>query len=282
MDRAGAQKLLLPRRPANSHKGMFGSVGIVGGASGMIGAALLAGGAALKLGAGRVYLGLIAGDALGVDTAQPELMLRPIEALFKLGNLNCLVVGPGLGSEPNARFWLGCALDCKLPLVLDADALNLIATYPEVSGALRERTAPSILTPHPAEAARLLGMDISTVQNDRMGAAAELAAKFNCRVVLKGAGSICAMPDGRRFINTSGNSGLSSAGTGDILSGITGALLAQGSAPEEALLLAVYLHAAAADALLEQLGGPVGMTASEITHAARSLLNDWIYHTVEC
>jgi hydroxyethylthiazole kinase-like uncharacterized protein yjeF len=282
MDRTGAQKLLLPRRPANSHKGMFGSVGIVGGAAGMIGAALLAGSAALKLGAGRVYLGLIAGDALGVDTAQPELMLRPIEALFKLGNLNCLVVGPGLGSEPNARFWLGCALESKLPLVLDADALNLIATYARVSGVLRERTAPSILTPHPAEAARLLGVDISTVQNDRMGAAAELAARFKCCVVLKGAGSICAMPDSRRFINTSGNSGLSSAGTGDILSGITGALLAQGARPEDALLLAVYLHGAAADALLEQLGGPVGMTASEITRAARSLLNDWIYHTAEC
>jgi NAD(P)H-hydrate repair Nnr-like enzyme with NAD(P)H-hydrate dehydratase domain len=90
------------------------------------------------------------------------------------------------------------------------------------------------------------------------------------------------MPDSRRFINTSGNSGLSSAGTGDILSGITGALLAQGARPEDALLLAVYLHGAAADALLEQLGGPVGMTASEITCAARSLLNDWIYHTAEC
>jgi hydroxyethylthiazole kinase-like uncharacterized protein yjeF len=282
MDRVHAQRLLPPRRPANSHKGMFGSVGIVGGAAGMVGAALLAGGAALKLGAGRVYIGLIAGDALGVDTAQPELMLRPIEALFKLGNLNCLVVGPGLGIEPNAHFWLDCALKSKLPLVLDADALNLIATYARVSGVLRERTAPSILTPHPAEAARLLGVDISTVQNDRMNTAAEMAAKFNCCVVLKGAGSICAMPDGRRFINTSGNSGLSSAGTGDILSGITGALLAQGSTPEEALLLAVYLHGAAADALLEQLGGPVGMTASEITRAARSLLNDWIYHTAEC
>ncbi len=100
MDRAHAQKLLPPRRPANSHKGMFGSVGIIGGAAGMIGAALLAGSAALKLGAGRVYLGLIAGDGLGVDTAQPELMLRPIEELFKLENLNCLVVGPGLGTDP--------------------------------------------------------------------------------------------------------------------------------------------------------------------------------------
>jgi len=144
---------------------------------------------------------------------------------------------------------------------------------------LRKRTAPSILTPHPAEAARLLGTTVAAVQQDRVGAAAELVAKFNCCILLKGAGSVCAIPDGRRYINTSGNPGLSSAGTGDILSGITGALLAQGSAPEEALLLAVYLHGAAADALLEQLAGPVGMAASEIIPMARSLLNGWIYHT---
>ena len=279
MDRAHAQKLLPPRRPANSHKGMFGSVGIIGGAAGMIGAALLAGSAALKLGAGRVYLGLIAGDGLGVDTAQPELMLRPIEELFKLENLNCLVVGPGLGTDPNARYWLRCALESRLPLVLDADALNLIATHKSICSLLRKRTAPSILTPHPAEAARLLDTTVAAVQQDRMAAAAELMAKFNCCILLKGAGSVCAIPDGRRYINTSGNPGLSSAGTGDILSGITGALLAQGSAPEEALLLAVYLHGAAADALLEQLAGPVGMAASEIIPMARSLLNGWIYHT---
>jgi hydroxyethylthiazole kinase-like uncharacterized protein yjeF len=247
----------------------------------MIGAALLAGSAALKLGAGRVYLGLIAGDGLGVDTAQPELMLRPIEELFKLENLNCLVVGPGLGTTPSAHYWLRCALDSKFPLVLDADALNLIASHPSVCRLLRERAAPSILTPHPAEAARLLDTTVAAVQRDRMGAAAELAAKFHCCIVLKGTGSVCAIPDGRRYINTSGNPGLSSAGTGDILSGITGALLAQGSSPEDALLLAVYLHGAAADALLPQLGGPVGMTASEIINTARTLLNNWIYRTAE-
>src|SRR5690242_18835317 len=177
MDRVYAQKLLPPRRPANSHKGMFGSVGIIGGAAGMIGAALLAGSAALRLGAGRVYLGLIARDGLGVDTAQPELMLRPIEELFKLENLNCLVVGPGLGTDPNARYWLRCALESRLPLVLDADALNLIAAHSGVCNLLRKRTAPSILPPHPAEAARLLGTAVAAVQQDRVGAAAELVAK---------------------------------------------------------------------------------------------------------
>ena len=106
VDRAYIAKLLPAPRPADSHKGMFGSIGIIGGSAGMIGAALLAGTAALKLGAGRVYLGLLAASVIGVDTAQPELMLRPIHALFQTGHLNCLVVGPGLGSDPDARFWL--------------------------------------------------------------------------------------------------------------------------------------------------------------------------------
>ena len=277
MNLTRAKELAPPARPANSHKGMFGSIGIVGGSDGMIGAALLAGIAALKLGAGRVYLGLIAANAPGVDTAQPELMLRPIEDIFKLGHLDCLIVGPGLGTSPDAKFWLLRALKSPLPLVLDADALNLIGDNSAVSAALRERTASSILTPHPAEAARLLGRDVASIQKDRPEAARQLSARFNSWVVLKGAGSICAMPDHRLYFNPSGNPGLSSAGTGDILSGITGALLAQGMAPENALVLAVYLHGAAADSLLRPLGGPVGMTASEIVDAARGLLNSWVY-----
>ncbi len=277
LDQAYAQKLLLPPpRPANSHKGMFGSAGIIGGATGMVGAAFLAGTAALKLGAGRVYLGLMAAEAPGVNTAQPELMLHPVHELFKLDHLSCLVVGPGLGIEPDAHFWLGSALESALPLVLDADALNLIAAHPRLAGLLRSRSAAAILTPHAAEAARLLDTDTAAIQHDRMAAAARLAQRFNCCVVLKGAGSICATPDGRRYLNTSGNPGLSSAGTGDVLSGIIGALLAQGLSAENALLLAVHLHGAAANALLQAHGGPIGMTASEITDAARSLLNQWI------
>ena len=136
------RKIAAAPRPADSHKGMFGSIGIIGGSAGMIGAALLAGTAALKLGAGRVYLGLLAGNAIGVDTAQPELMLRPIHAFFKTRHLNCLVVGPGLGSDPDARFWLDCALKSNLPLVLDADALNLIATPASVSGSLLRNERP--------------------------------------------------------------------------------------------------------------------------------------------
>lgn len=277
LDQAMMKRLLPPPRPANSHKGVFGSVGIIGGSTGMIGATLLAGSAALKLGTGRVYLGLIADQPPNIDPTQPELMLRPIDDLFEIDHLDCLIVGPGLGKEITACLCLEKALHTVLPLVLDADALNLIANYPELANALRTRKAPSILTPHAAEAARLLHTDIATIQNNRMKTTENLAKNFNCSFVLKGAGSICVLPNGHCYFNASGNPGLSSAGTGDVLSGMIGALLAQGLSADHALLLAVYLHGAAADALLETLHGPIGMTASEIIDSARLLLNQWVY-----
>ena len=277
INQASVQRLLPSPRPANSHKGTFGSIGILGGSTGMVGAALLAGKAALKLGAGRVYLGLIAHDALAIDPTQPELMLRTPHELFKLQHLSCLVVGPGLGIESDTDTWLDCALGTKLPLVLDADALNRIAAHSQLAKKLQLRQYPTIITPHPAEAARLLNEDTASIQNDRMAAATKLAQYYHCYTVLKGTGSICASPGNKRYINCSGNPGLSSAGTGDVLSGMMGALLTQGLHAESALLLGVYLHGAAADALLEKQGGPVGMTASEIINAARNLLNKWIY-----
>ncbi len=275
---ASLAKTLLPLpRQANSHKGTYGSVGVLGGSTGMVGAALLAGRAALNLGAGRVYLGLIARDAPVVDLSQPELMLRSPHELFKLKPINCLVTGPGLGTESETHTWLEYSLNTQHPLVLDADALNHLAVHTRLANKLRQRQEAVILTPHPAEAARLLKTDVSAVQNDRLGAAQRIAEDFNCHVVLKGAGSICALPDGTHYINTSGNPGLSSAGTGDVLCGIIGALISQGLGPKEALLLGVHLHGAAADNLLQQHHGPLGMTASEIITAARSLLNQWIY-----
>lgn len=277
--RTNVQRLLPAPRPVNSHKGIFGSIGVLGGSTGMVGAALLAGRAALKLGAGRVYLGLIAQSAPAVDLAQPELMLRTPDELFALKHLSCLVVGPGFGIEADAGAWLDYALSTELPLVLDADALNQIATQPQFVEKLRLRQYPTILTPHPAEAARLLKVDTAAIQNDRMVAAEKLAQNFHCYAVLKGAGSICVSPEHRRYINCSGNPGLSSAGTGDVLSGMIGAFLSQGLNAQSALVLAVYLHGAAGDELLEKQGGPVGMTASEIIGSARCLLNKWIYST---
>ena len=177
--------------------------------------------------------------------------------------------------------WVEKTLESDLPLVLDADALNHIAFHSELARKLKHREAPAVLTPHPAEAARLLDTDVATVQRNRMDAAICLSRNLNCTVLLKGSGSICTLADGTCFFNTSGNPGLSSAGTGDVLAGIIGALIAQGQKPNDALLLAVYLHGAAADALLEQNNGPVGMTASEIITAARLLLNKWVYQKNE-
>lgn len=274
-------KTCLPTpRLANSHKGTFGSIGILGGATGIVGAAVLAGRAALNLGAGRVYLGLLAdADHVPViDYGQPELMLRsPRELLRQVELLDCLVIGPGLGNEIAACDFLQQALHSDLPLVLDADALNLIARHEELNKALKRRQAPGVLTPHPAEAARLLHVTKDDIQQNRPRAACELAKKFNCPLVLKGAGSICAYPDGSHYFSPTGNPGLSTAGTGDVLSGFLGALLAQKLTVEKALLLSVYLHGAAADRLLDQMGGPLGMTASEIIPSGRSLLNYWIY-----
>jgi len=274
-----AHSILPLPRAANSHKGTFGSVGILGGSDSMVGAALLAGRAALNLGAGRVYLGLIARNAPAVDSVQPELMLRSPHEMFKLQQINCLIIGPGLGTESDAYSWLDCALTTQYNLVLDADALNHIAIHPQMAAKLRQRNEPSVLTPHPAEAARLLDTEVATVQNNRLSAAQQIAKYFNCHVVLKGAGSICTSPNGSHYINTSGNPGLSSAGTGDVLSGMIGALISQGLNPERALLLAVYLHGAAADKLRQQHHGPLGMTATEIIPAARGLLNQWIYNS---
>ena len=263
----------LKPRARNSHKGDYGSVGIIGGDYGMVGAALLAGRAALKMGSGRVYLGLLARDAHPVDTDQPELMLRTADEVLKLGHLTCLAVGPGLGQMPDAAFYLGIALESPLPIVLDADALNLIAADSRLAATLRARKAPSLLTPHPAEAARLLGISTREVQADRVAAATALAGRLASLVVLKGAGSVCAAPDGTWHNNTSGNPGMASAGMGDVLTGMIAALLAQGAEAKTALLAAVYLHGAAADQAVAGGAGPVGLTATETIEAARSLLN---------
>ncbi|WP_137936828.1 NAD(P)H-hydrate dehydratase [Chitinivorax sp. B] len=263
--------LLVPRR-RNCHKGLFGSVGVVGGAAGMVGAALLAGRAALKLGAGRVTLGLLDQDAPRVDHLQPEMMLRHAEDLFHLDHLTCLVVGPGLGKSADAVHVLDLALRRPLPLVLDADALNLIADKPDLATQLATRRDVTVLTPHPAEAARMLGCSTAEVQSDRLQAASTLVDHFGADVILKGCGSICMAHDGAWCINTSGNPGLANGGQGDVLAGMAVALLAQGLNGYDAAQLAVYLHGAAADKLVNEGIGPVGLTASEVIDAARAVL----------
>ncbi len=260
-------------RPRNFHKGQAGSVGVLGGAAGMVGAAVIAGRAALKCGAGRVYLGLLTPRPPDVDYTQPELMLRKPEELLEKALVDVLVAGPGMGKTDSGRKLLRAALAAPVPLVLDADALNLIAENRQLALALDKRTAPAIMTPHPAEAARLLGEATLQVQADRVTSARLIAKRYRSLVVLKGNGSVIAAPDGKFWINSSGNPGMASAGMGDALSGIIAALCAQNAEPLRALLAGTYLHGAAADALVASGFGPVGITASEVIDRARALLN---------
>lgn len=264
---------LVPRRH-NSHKGTYGNAGILGGAHSMLGAVFLAGRAALKLGTGRVYLGLLDPNAPTFDPVQPELMLRKPEGVLDAG-LTALACGPGLGNSLQAIELLEKALSSDLPLVLDADALNLISAETDLQAILCDRSAPTILTPHPAEAARLLDTDIAAIQADRIAMAQQIAARFRCHVALKGCGTVVVAPDDRWWINATGNPGMASAGTGDVLTGFAVALLAQGWEAESALLAAVHLHGAAGDALVSQGIGPIGLAASELIDAARSIFNDW-------
>ncbi|MFA5242332.1 MAG: NAD(P)H-hydrate dehydratase [Sulfuricella sp.] len=266
----------LKPRPRNSHKGMQGSVGVLGGAESMTGAAILAGRAALLLGAGRVYAGLLAGNAPAVDLLQPELMLHSSDALFQM-DLDCLIIGPGMGQSAQALGYLQQALQSDFKLIIDADALTLLGAHAELQNQLKIRKAASILTPHPTEAGRLLGCSNHEIQQDRIGSAQVLASRLNSLIVLKGAGTVCAFPDETWHINPTGNPGLSSAGMGDILCGMIGTLLAQRLSAEKATLLAVYLHGLAADELVKKGTGPIGLTASEVAVMARSLLNRWVY-----
>jgi hydroxyethylthiazole kinase-like uncharacterized protein yjeF len=270
---AAVLRQMLPPRPRNFHKGNAGSVGVIGGASGMIGAAVLAGRAALKLGAGKVFLGLLADHPPCLDYSQPELMLRTPRELLEAGMITAFAAGPGMGTAKSAEQLLREVLDASVPLVLDADALNLIATSKTLQARLPKRGAPCVLTPHPAEAARLLGCATAAVQADRIQAAIELARRYRAVAVLKGNGSVIASPDGLWLINVSGNPGMASAGMGDVLTGMIAALLAQGAEARAAAAAAVWLHGAAADTLARNGSGPIGISASELIDPARELLN---------
>jgi ADP-dependent NAD(P)H-hydrate dehydratase / NAD(P)H-hydrate epimerase len=263
----------LPARKSDAHKGSFGSVAIIGGDTGMVGAVLLAARAAQLSGAGRIYAAMLCNDAPTVDVNHPEIMLRSPAAITQLSQLNCVVIGTGLGQTNAAieliEFWLGQ----NVVLLLDADALNLIASHLHLASLVISRTAETVITPHAGEAARLLDVSSEYIQQNRTESALKLANSLNVTCVLKGAGTVCAHHDGRCFINTSGNVGLASGGTGDVLSGIIGSLLAQGLSGLEAAKLGVYVHGAAADALVEKSAGPIGLTASEVILEVRNVLN---------
>jgi hydroxyethylthiazole kinase-like uncharacterized protein yjeF len=246
---AWLQQHAAPRQdsPHTSHKGSWGDVCVIGGAPGMSGAAALAASAALHGGAGRVFVGLLdasAGHAM--TAAQPPLMVRAPEDL----SLSSAAVVCGCGGGDAIANYLPKVLSSAKQLVLDADALNAIAQDTSLQRLLQQRSArgkPSVLTPHPLEAARLLNLTTQTVQNNRLHAAQQLADAYQCVVVLKGSGSIIASPQQLPVINGSGNALLASAGTGDVLAGLMGAYLARSGKTFEAACQAVFAHGHAAD-----------------------------------
>lgn len=260
----------LAARRRNTHKGSFGDVAVLGGARGMAGAAVLAARAALFAGGGRVFVAAL-DSGLGIDPSQPEIMFR--DAAGFAFEKRTIVAGPGMGDADLAKHLLAKAIDGTGPIVLDADALNLAAASEDLQARIARHAGPAIVTPHPLEAARLLGVTAAIVQADRLENARELAQRLNAVVVLKGAGSVIARPDGAVAINTTGNPGLATGGTGDVLAGLCGALLGQGWPAWEAALGAVWLHGAAADRLVDAGIGPIGMTAGELPRAIRAELN---------
>jgi len=238
---------LLPQRHANAHKGQFGHVLCIGGNRGMGGAIMLCAEAALRSGAGRVSVATRAEHAAPLLARCPEAMVHSVDQAQTLTELlasaDVVALGPGLGQDGWAcRLW-SAVLDSQraCPLVLDADALNLLARQPRL-------LENAILTPHPGEAARLLGVEVRHIQHDRYAAARQLAAKFSAVVVLKGAGTIVAAPEQVARVMTAGNPGMAVAGMGDLLTGVIAALCAQGLTAFDAASAGALLHGLAGDA----------------------------------
>jgi hydroxyethylthiazole kinase-like uncharacterized protein yjeF len=233
-------------RQHDTHKGSYGDVAVVGGTTGMTGACLLAAAGALHAGAGRVYVCLLDTGSLHVDVGQPELMLRAVDTL----DLRAMTIVCGCGGGDEIREPLPKILAKSANLVIDADALNALARDTQLQAQLvarGRRNAPTVITPHPLEAARLLGTSVTQVQGDRLAACQELALRFNCTVVLKGSGTVITAPNQIPVINPTGNARLASAGSGDVLAGMIGARLATGLAAPGAASQAVYRHGLTAD-----------------------------------
>lgn len=257
---------VLRPRVKNSHKGDYGSVAVIGGTDGMIGASILAARAALISGAGRVTLECRAEHAPHVDMVYPEIMFatKPVN----LEDFDAIVLGCGLGTSAEAKARVIEALNCQKPLILDADALNIIAADIKLQDMVLARRAPTVLTPHPGEAARLLRRDTAGVTADRVAACRELAVQTGAIVVLKGAGSVISMRSSRTWINPTGSPMLATGGSGDVLAGMIGAMFAQGYDMVESVLAAVYFHGLSAEGL------EAGFTAGEIAPNAMALVHD--------
>jgi NAD(P)H-hydrate epimerase len=256
---------LAPRRPWG-HKGDYGHVLVVGGSTGLTGAVVMAAQGALRSGAGLVTAAVPAGLHSILEEKTLEVMTLPLpatadnaleaEALSVIEEFarrcQAVALGPGIGRHPSSqavvRQYLGRS---RCPLVIDADGLNALAGHTNL---LREAKAPVVLTPHPGEMARLLGTSTSKVQEDRLGVAEHAAREWGVTVVLKGARTVVASPQGNTYLIPTGNPGMATGGSGDVLTGVIAGLLAQGMSPEEAAAVGAYVHGAAGDAAAQELG----------------------------
>jgi ADP-dependent NAD(P)H-hydrate dehydratase / NAD(P)H-hydrate epimerase len=252
----------LPKRKRDSNKGDFGRVLIVGGSSGMTGAAVLASRGALRSGAGLTYIAVPKELVNVVDSQTPEVITLPFEKIKSI-KANVVAVGPGLGIGSQAKKIITSLIthsSLLTPLVLDADALNILAKNPNL---LKKAKAEVVITPHPGEMARLLKMKIKDIQKDRKAAAIKAAKKFKCIVVLKGYKTVIANRFGKTVINPTGNDGMASGGVGDVLTGIIAGLIGQGMNLFDAAVAGVYIHGAAGD-LAAKDKGRRSMIASDL------------------
>ena len=274
------------KRGSAEHKGDAGKVVLIGGAPGMAGALLLAGNACIHLGAGWTILEMLDPSSAHACMDHPELMIRlaNAEAMNGLANINpdVIAIGPGLGNSALALSALEKALSIpNIPLVIDADALNLIASSKALLNVLRDRNqqfpGQTVLTPHPGEAAQLLQCNSADIQSDRLGSIEKLVELTGSVVVLKGQHTLLASPLNTVVVCEEGNPGMGTGGMGDILTGSIAAITAQGVKHHlslwESTEIAVQLHALAADSLVSKGVGPIGLTPSETILEMRSLLN---------
>lgn len=270
----------LPGRPADAHKGMFGHVMIIGGELGFGGAAIMAAEAALRVGAGLVSVATRPQHIAALNARCPEVMAvgvtsgQELEPL--LGRPSVIVIGPGLGTTPWSEQMLQKALATGLPMVLDADALNILSEGRVGRGADFSR---AVLTPHPGEAARLIGCDSAQVQGDRFAAILTMCDRFKGTVLLKGAGTLISSHDSGIGLCPYGNPGMAVGGMGDVLSGVIGSLLAQGLPARRAAETGACLHALAADDLTREKG-QIGLCATDLLPALRRRRNEWTASTL--
>jgi NAD(P)H-hydrate epimerase len=262
-------------RPPDAHKGTNGHLLVLAGSPGKTGAAVMTALSAMRMGAGLVSLGIPQSLNPVLETQALEVMTCPLpesvdgmldESSFDavrelLGDKKCLAIGPGIGTAATTKNLVHrITQECILPMVLDADGLNCLAGNTKL---LNDLKAPAVLTPHPGEMARLIDATPDQIQKDRISCSRDFAKKFNVHVVLKGARTVIAHPDGRVFVNPTGNPGMASGGMGDVLTGMIAGLISQGFKVESATHAAVYLHGAAADALVKTKG-PFGFLASDL------------------